>query len=1019
MIAEGVETKQQADYLCSIGCLYMQGYYFSRPIPLKEFEKVIRDSNMGKINKYRPNQLQAAERFWDASTQTALIFDSYVGGAVILQRDKDTLEMLRANDEFFKVIHVSRQNYLPYMLNVLKRFSPANQVKYMKMLDIAAKGKQEGECDIESQPYKGINGDWTRNRAKLLVRNKSSEIFYVSVVNITAEMVAQEALEKQKNLLSELYNSVPCGIVDYQISDNCVNLTNFNDTAWKLCGFPDRDTFRKHFLKSNGHNFIYEEDKEKMLDATHKAMRWQQQFIINTRVNRYDHSNFWCEVRLQRKEEADGKIILQTIFMDISNRRSAEAQKYGKILFAIFDGIFLWDFAANTSRTYKSSIWETHQGRSTNDLTRLNKAWIAKNVIKSEQEKVTKFFSFENLAKECLKPKIPFVDYHMAIPGQEQRLVRGSVFLAEGSQYLVCFRDITQESQVVSQAQQIAVLKANAVQQERYRIIVEQTDVAVVEWNRHSQQFYTSGTYDKYLLSELDPREVLNHKFEKEVVYHDDLALFEKFNNERNAGKENSEIIIRLWMKDKTIRWTRLRGSFLFDKKGEPEQIIITLTDLDNEIRAKEKFQEANIRLNNVISNIPVGVGIYQYYPPKKVVPVYISDRICEIFGFTRKEFEQRAKEGNPLNLLPEIDDIPLEKMQQLNQGQSISIDRIGAKRKDGSSIWLRITCSFIIKPNEPIICYATLLDISNLVAIEQSANSLKELYQLVIESTGTITFDYSVAGDLLLLTFVNEEKKCLEIKYPNFRNFVHSPEFKVNPQSKPGLIKIFREALKKETTNELDFQADGPDKREHWYHVKYLSLAKDKKIYRIVGKIDNFDQVMEAQEEKFDRTQYDLITGLRNKDYAKTRIEQLLQSRPTEQFDALIFLDIDNFKQINDTVGHLEADKILTKIGKALRKIFRSSDIVARFGGDEFLIYMIDPEQKEIVKNKAERIITSLRQISYGDNKPIECSIGITGIHGQLREFDVAFRCADDAMYAAKQAGKNTFSIVNCCQKE
>ncbi len=1019
VIAEGVETKQQADYLCSIGCLYMQGYYFNKPLPLKEFEKVLKDSNSGKIHKYRSKDLQTAERFWDASTQTALIFDSYVGGAIILQRDGDTLEMLRANDEFFKVIHVSRQNYLPYMLNIWQRFSPDDRVKYKQMLDTAATGKKEGECDIESQPYKGVRGDWTRNRAKLLARNETSEIFYVSVENITAEIVAQEALEKQTHLLGELYNSVPCGIVDYRITGDKVALSNFNDTAWKLCGFPDRETFRKNFMKSNGHNFVYEEDRAKMLEATHKAMRFNQLFVINTRVNKYDHTNFWCEVRLQKKIETNNQITLQSIFMDISDRKNAESQKYRKILFTIFDGIFLWDFAANTSKTYKSSIQQTHQGKYSNDLKKLNKAWIASNVVKSEQKEVTKFFDFENLQKECLKPKIPFVDYHMAIPGQSERLVRGSVFLAGDQQYLVCFRDITQESQVAKQAEEIAVLKATLTQQERYRIIVEQTDVAVVEWNRHSQQFYTSGTYHNYLLSELDPRDVLNHKFAKEVVYRDDLELFERFNYERNAGKENAEIVIRLWMKNKTIRWTRLRGSFLYDKKGEPEQIIITLIDIDDEIRAKEKFQEANIRLNNIISNIPAGVGIYQFYPPKKVVPVYISDRTCEIFGFTRNEYDKRIKKGSPVNFLPQIDEIPLDKMQQLKQGQSISIDRVPAKRKDGSTVWLRITCSFIIKPDQPIICYATLLDISNLVAIGQSADSLKELYQLVIESTGTITFDYSVAQDLLLLTFVDEEKKCLEVKYPNFRNFVHSDEFKVNPQSKPKLIKIFGDALKKETTSELDFQADGPDKREHWYHVKFISLAKDKKVYRIVGKIDNFDQIVEAQKEKFDRTQYDMITGLRSKDYAKARIEQLLKSRPAEQFDALIFLDIDNFKQINDTVGHLEADKILSKVGKALRKLFRSSDVVARFGGDEFLIYMVDPEKKEVVKDKAEKILTSLRQITYGDHKSLECSIGITGIHGELRSFDAAFRCADQAMYAAKQSGKNTFSVINCCEKE
>ena len=501
VIAEGVETKQQADYLCSIGCLYMQGYYFSKPIPVWEFEKIIKKTATGWLKPYQSKNLQAAERFWDASTQTALIFDSYVGGAIILQRDGDALEMLRANDEFFKVIHVSRQDYLPYMLDIWKRFTKANQLKYKQMLYQATKGKQEASCEIEIRSIWGKNGDWTRNRTKLLARSDNSEIFYVSVENITAEIMAKEELEKQKNLLSDLYNSVPCGIVDYFQAGNTIELANYNDTAWKMCGFPNRDSYRKKFLKSKGYNFIYEEDRNKMLEAAHKVLKSTQQVVINTRINRYDHSYFWCEVRLQRKQDSTGKRTLQTIFMDISDRKSAESQKYGKILFAIFDGIFLWDFAANTSRTYKSSILNTHHGKSSNNLRELNKSWIKENIVKSDQERVMKFFSLENINKECQKPSIPFVDYHMSIPGQTERLVRGSVFAVENQQYLVCFRDITQEKQVAKQTEQIAVLKATVTQQERYRIIVEQTDVGVVEWNRNSKEFYSSGTYNKYLLS--------------------------------------------------------------------------------------------------------------------------------------------------------------------------------------------------------------------------------------------------------------------------------------------------------------------------------------------------------------------------------------------------------------------------------------------------------------------------------------------------------------------------------------
>lgn len=186
VIAEGVETRPQADYLCSIGCLYMQGYYFSRPIPTEQYEEYLKSHELGQTDKYKNIDISAAENFWDASAQTALIFNSYVGGAVILQRTGGALEMLRANDEFFRVIHIDREAYLPSMLDVWQRFFPEDQAVFSKMLDRVSNGDAGAECDVGSPAMTGDAVYWTRNRAKLLARNGESEIFYVSVEDITA-----------------------------------------------------------------------------------------------------------------------------------------------------------------------------------------------------------------------------------------------------------------------------------------------------------------------------------------------------------------------------------------------------------------------------------------------------------------------------------------------------------------------------------------------------------------------------------------------------------------------------------------------------------------------------------------------------------------------------------------------------------------------------------------------------------------------------------------------------------------
>ena len=100
IIAEGVETKAQADYLKSLGCVYMQGYYFAHPMPDDDFEELLARSASSRIDRYQDTNVEGMAAFWDASAQTALLFNSFVGGAAILEYSGGTLEALRVNENF-------------------------------------------------------------------------------------------------------------------------------------------------------------------------------------------------------------------------------------------------------------------------------------------------------------------------------------------------------------------------------------------------------------------------------------------------------------------------------------------------------------------------------------------------------------------------------------------------------------------------------------------------------------------------------------------------------------------------------------------------------------------------------------------------------------------------------------------------------------------------------------------------------------------------------------------------------
>lgn len=644
----------------------------------------------------------------------------------------------------------------------------------------------------------------------------------------------------------------------------------------------------------------------------------------------------------------------------------------------------------------------------------MNQEWIKAFIAKDDQERVSNFVRHDNLVSSTEGTSIPSIDFQVLGDDEEVFIVRSSVFPVDDDRFLFCCRDITKELEANEQAKRIAVLQATLEDEERYRVIVEQTETAVVEWNQETGKYYHSGFYDRYAMSSCDPYEVLNNRGAREMVDPRDRDKIERFIHKSVLGAAGSEVVLRLKMMDGTFRWTRIRGSFLYNQDGSLKRTIGTFTDIDDEMRAEEKVKETADRLENIMANISAGVGIYRIEANGSIVPLYLSDRVCQTFGFSREECDARVAGKVPVTILPGVDPLPPDKLASAKNGSSISVPRVHAQRKDGSWFWLRITCTLVVHENEPTVCYATLLDVSNLVEAEQSADSMKELYSLLIESTNTITFDYRVAEDAFRMSLVGKDGKRKEERIPAYSKYLKSSRSHVSAASKNEVSSALAHAIEDETQGELDIQAADEDGQEHWFHIKYLSLSEDRAVYRLLGRVDNIDDVMRAQEAKLELAKTDGITGLPNKDAARAAVEGLMAQRPENRTDVMVFLDIDNFKSINDTVGHLEADRILAKVGKTLRKTFRSTDIAARFGGDEFLIYMIAPGDKQAVSDKVTHFLNSLRKITVNGDRHLECSIGVTEITGTMRSFDDVFRRADRAMYSSKQGGKNQSSFLD-----
>lgn len=168
------------------------------------------------------------------------------------------------------------------------------------------------------------------------------------------------------------------------------------------------------------------------------------------------------------------------------------------------------------------------------------------------------------------------------------------------------------------------------------------------------------------------------------------------------------------------------------------------------------------------------------------------------------------------------------------------------------------------------------------------------------------------------------------------------------------------------------------------------------------------------SQEQIWRQANFDPLTGLPNRQMFLDRLEQeIKKARRAQSLFALLFIDLDRFKEVNDTLGHMLGDQLLRIAAKRLEGCVRTSDTVARLGGDEFTVLLTGQDNHEVAARVAETI---LRQMSEpfplnGESAYVSASIGITLYPNDAEEAAQLLQNADQAMYAAKDKGRNCYS--------
>ena len=202
------------------------------------------------------------------------------------------------------------------------------------------------------------------------------------------------------------------------------------------------------------------------------------------------------------------------------------------------------------------------------------------------------------------------------------------------------------------------------------------------------------------------------------------------------------------------------------------------------------------------------------------------------------------------------------------------------------------------------------------------------------------------------------------------------------------------------------------------WVHLSlYFLTSPTNPAPRLILCVKLIDLSKNAELEWRARAEMDTMSMLYNRGAVQERICRRLQ-KSAEHCHAFFLMDIDDFKHINDTFGHATGDEAILAVSKVLRKLFRSTDLVGRLGGDEFNAFMSYPltEDETLVRQKAAQTLEAIQNLTmpgYPELK-LSISLGIAIAPGDGTDFEQLYRKADKALYAIKNQGKNNFALFH-----
>lgn len=423
--------------------------------------------------------------------------------------------------------------------------------------------------------------------------------------------------------------------------------------------------------------------------------------------------------------------------------------------------------------------------------------------------------------------------------------------------------------------------------------------------------------------------------------------------------------------------------------------------------------QQADDKFRSVVEQSLAGIYIYQ-----EGRLIYANPKLAEIFGYTREEIEQIP----PLELVAPQDHAAVtENLRRRIDGEVEDIAySFHGRRKNGTVIEVAVHGRRSAIMGKPAIV-GVLLDVTEqhraIAALRDSETMLREITTMMGEAVYALDRD----GHVIFINPAAEKllgwrKEELLKRHGHEAFHYKRPDGSPFPRQECPVFKTIQTGRTYRSEEDFMVRKDGS-----FLPVTLVStpLLREGEIVGSVAAFHDITERRQAMERIQYLAHYDVLTDLPNRRLLEDRLEQALaRAKRNHKSLAVMFLDLDRFKQINDTLGHDQGDELLKAVAQRLTASVRQEDTVSRLGGDEFVVVL--PEiasagDAEIVAQKIVEAIRSPLKLATQELH-VTTSVGLA-IYPQDGEGTVSLmKNADSAMYQAKESGRDRYCV---CQPE